>query len=119
MKKLLLLTLFLSFNAAAQNTLIEWVPPTEDEGGNLLNNRLAGFNIYYGPSIGIYEQNESIPNPLATYHVLDLSPGVYHGVITAYDTDGRESAWSEDVSVTVPYPPPKQATGATWVVSEQ
>jgi hypothetical protein len=118
MKKLLLL-LLLSFNAAAQNTLIEWVPPTEDEGGNLLNDRLAGFNIYYGSLIGMYEQNNiNIPDPLATYHVLDLAPGVYHGVVTAYTVDGMESAWSEDISVTVPYTPPKQVTGATWVVSE-
>jgi hypothetical protein len=118
MKKLLFL-LLLSFNAAAQNTLIEWIPLTEDEEGNLLNDRLAGFNIYYGSSIGMYGQNINIPDPLATYHVIDLAPGVYHGVITAYTVDGMEGEWSEDVSVTVPYTPPKQVTGATWVVSEQ
>lgn len=117
MKNLILL-LLLSFNAAAQNTTIAWIPPTERVDNTLLNGDLAGFNIYYGSSIDIYGQNINIPDPLATYHVIDLAPGIYHGVITAYTVDGMESAWSEDVSVTVPYPPPKQVTGATWVVSE-
>jgi hypothetical protein len=117
MKKLLFL-LLLSFNAAAQNTLIEWIPPSEYTDNTPLNGDLAGFNIYYGSSISIYGQNINIPDPLATYHVIDLTPGIYHGVVTAYTVDGMEGAWSENISVTVPYPLPKQVTGATWVVSE-
>lgn len=116
MKKLLLLTL-LTFNAYAQDTLIQWMPPTEREDNTLLGGDLAGFNIYYGNSSGVYSSNVNIPNPSISSYTLNLDSGVYYAVITAYDSDGRESIYSSEVSVTI-LSPPKQATGASWVVSE-
>ena len=120
MKKILLLLVLnlLAFNAYAQDTLIQWIPPTEREDNTLLGDDLAGFNIYYGGASGIYSSNVNIPNPLATNYVLNLGYGTHYAVVTAYDSDGRESIYSTEVSINIPPPPPKPVTGVTWVVSE-
>ncbi len=107
MKKLLLLTLLtLSTSLSAVSILIPWVATTEREDGTPLNNDLAGFNIYYGNSSGIYSSNVNIPDPLATSYTLPVSSGTYYYVITAYDTDSRESAYSSpEVSVIIEQAP--------------
>jgi hypothetical protein len=61
---------------------------------------LGGFRIRYGTAVGNYPNQISIPNPGATSYVIqNLAPGRYYFVFTAYNTDGVESAYSQEISV--------------------
>lgn len=80
---------------------LSWTAPTHREDGSPLNN-LAGFNIHYGRLPGIYDYRIEIDNPgIATYLVEGLDPGTWYFVLSAYDTDGLESNFSNEVVRTV------------------
>ncbi|MGH7452819.1 MAG: fibronectin type III domain-containing protein, partial [bacterium] len=63
---------------------------------------LAGYKIYYGLSSGNYTISINVGN-VTQYTVNQLTEGlVYHFVVTAYDTAGNESAYSQEVSGQIP-----------------
>jgi hypothetical protein len=83
---------------AAGFATVTWNPPTESADGSALND-LAGFYVYYGQALGNYPQVVNIQNPSATsYRVENLASGTHYFVVTAYDTDGFESAPSPAAS---------------------
>ena len=108
---LFLIFLLASFNVHALMTIpISWVAPTEREKclefvGDLCvkheplkPEELAGFRIYYGTAAGDYQKQIDINDRLQTNYVLKVPPaGDYYFVMTAIDTDGRESRYSEAV----------------------
>ena len=58
--------------------------------------------VYYGTSKGHHPNVIDIHNPNATsFTVKGLSPNTYYFVIKAYDTSGKESDASNEVSKTV------------------
>jgi len=81
---------------------LSWLPPTENTDGSALT--LAGYKIYYGTSEGNYTEVISIDNVgIATYVIDNLPAGnTYYFVVTAVDTDGIESGYSEVGSKTIP-----------------
>jgi hypothetical protein len=83
-------------------TTLTWSPPkTRNDGAELDN--LAGYKLYYGTSKGHYPNVIEIRNPSATsYTVKGLSPNTYYFVLKAYDTSGKESDPSNEVSKTLP-----------------
>lgn len=86
-----------SNNYSAQITL-SWDPNKE--------NNIAGYKIYYGDSSGNYGFNVDVGNR-TNYAITGLERGkTYYFVITAYNTHGSESSYSEEVSH-------KAAVGAT------
>ena len=68
--------------------------------------QVAGFNIYYGGASKVYPNKISVG--LATsLTVSNLVPGAtYYFAATTYNAAGSESAFSSEVSYTVPPPPP-------------
>src|SRR5205085_7771374 len=76
-------------NTTAQVTLA-WDPNTESD--------LAGYKVYIGTASGVYTTTIDVGN-VTTYTVTGLAPGAtYYFVVTAYDTGGLESGFSNEVS---------------------
>jgi hypothetical protein len=85
--------LFTSTNAHAQVTL-GWTAST---GSNV-----TGYEIYYGTVSGNYTYNVNAGNT-TSYALSGLSAGAtYYFAATAYDSAGDQSAYSNQVSYTVP-----------------
>ena len=85
----------------ASSTLLTWVAPTAREDDTPLSmSEIAGYRIYYGQTQGDYlhqlEINDAYDNDIVSSE-LNLAAGNYYVVITAIDMDGRESAFSEEV----------------------
>ena len=84
------------------STSLSWDAPTESEDGSPLED-LAGFRVHYGTAPGTYSNTIEIPNPGVTTHLVEnLSPGVWYFVVTAYDTSGNESGWSNEAISIIP-----------------
>lgn len=61
---------------------------------------LAGYHVYYGPGSKLYTEMVDVGNT-TTYKVSNLVPGKYYLAVTAYDTAGNETDFSEEVTKTV------------------
>ncbi len=80
---------------------LTWAPPTQNEDGSPLLD-LAGYRIYWGTSPGTYPNSVKIDNPgLTTYLVDNLAPGTYEFVATSFNSNGKESAFSNPKTETV------------------
>ena len=103
----LLACLFLGFAvtpAQAQQVQLTWDAPLQTNGTPVPN--LAGYKLYYGSQSGQYPT--MIPVGMkTTYTVTNLSAGrTYYFAAKAYNSTGMESAFSNEVSVTLPTNPP-------------
>ena len=91
----------LSAKLQGRDVSLEWVPPSTNMDGSRISN-LAGYHVYRSSSSGSgYVRVDSVL--VMTTSLLDVAPpsGTYYYVVTAVNTDGRESAWSNEVNVTV------------------
>jgi hypothetical protein len=80
---------------------VNWSPPTQRVDGSALVN-LAGYKLYWGTSSGNYPNSTRIDNPgIATYLIEQLTPGTYYVVATAFDAQGIESGYSNEVTKTI------------------
>ena len=100
----LLLPIILLLGASpvfAGDVTLTWTPPTTNVDGSPLTD-LAGFKIYYGTSSSSYTQTINLADPAATgYTVTNLTDGgTYFFAVTAYDTSGNESDYSNEASKT-------------------
>ncbi len=87
--------------AATGTATLSWTPPTRRTDGSALTN-LAGYRAYWGTSRGSYPNSAQIDNPgVTTYVVEDLTPGTWYFVVTAIDSNGRESPESNSASKTI------------------
>ena len=84
---------------SAGDAILSWDPPTTNADGTPIED-LAGYNIYYGTSSGSYSQNIDVGD-VTTYIVAGLNDGTYYFAVTAYDTSGNESEYSNEVSKTI------------------
>jgi len=67
---------------------------TANTDGTVLTD-LAGYKVYYGNSRSTLNTIVLVPNPsVTTYLVTDLSSGTWYFGVTAYTSDGTESALS-------------------------
>ena len=103
----LLVCLSLAFAATpaqAQQVQLAWDAPVQTNGTPVPN--LAGYKLYYGSQSGQYQAPLSV-GMTTTYTVTGLPTGqIYYFAVTAYDSSGMESAFSNEVSVTIPTNPP-------------
>ena len=106
-----LILLLLSFNAFAAPALLSGEPPTLREDGAPFDvaTELEGFNVYCGAVSGNYDTTYTFTGyqlPITEW-VVDLPNGVSYCVVTAVDNDGRESAYSQEVTIAMSgkYPP--------------
>jgi hypothetical protein len=90
--------------AQAQQVQLAWDAPVQTNGTPVPN--LAGYKLYYGSQSGQY--STMIPVGLTTtYTVTNLSAGqTYYFAVKDYNSSGTESAFSNEVSVTLPTSPP-------------
>lgn len=84
------------------NALVSWMPPTENTDGSDLGADLAGYRIYYGTSSGDYSNTLEIANPgLSSFVVEGLDEATWCFVMTAVNTIGIESSYSEEACLSV------------------
>ena len=70
----------------------------EDVGSDV-----AGYSVYYGTSSMTYTQSLDVGSGINSIEIGDLDEGYpYYFAVTAYDSEGNESAYSEEVSVFIP-----------------
>jgi hypothetical protein len=78
----------------AANLKITWQPNSEPD--------LAGYFIYYGVQTGFYNHRLAVGRQ-TEYTIRNLKPGaMYFIAVTAVDTAGNESAFSEQIRVRMP-----------------
>lgn len=75
---------------------LTWAAPTENSDGSDLED-LAGYRIYDGSQPGTYTEVTDVGN-VTEFVVEDLPAGVFYFAVTAYDSVGNESDFSEEVS---------------------
>jgi putative Ig domain-containing protein len=72
---------------------LSWTPPTQNTDGTPLTD-LAGYRVYWGTSQGNYPNQKDV-NGGGTSSIVDsLTPATYYFVVTALDTAGNESTYS-------------------------
>ncbi len=76
----------LAFGASAT---LSWSANTEAD--------LSGYNVYYGTSSGNYGVPISVGNTIS-HTITGLADGTYYFSVTAYDTSGNESGFSNEAS---------------------
>lgn len=80
---------------------LSWEAPTTNADGTPLTD-LAGYKIYYGQEPIKYNETIDVGN-VTTYTVSNLSSDTtYYFAVTAYNRNGNESEFSEEVSKTFP-----------------
>jgi hypothetical protein len=73
---------------------LSWTAPTENTDGSTLGN-LSGYRIRYGTSASALTSTIVIENAsVTTYVVEDLAPATWYFAVTAVNTTGAESAYS-------------------------
>jgi hypothetical protein len=83
-------------------TLAWTAPVTREDGEPMSLADIGGFRIYYGKSVASYPKTVDVTDGTATTAtMIDVPAGNYFIVMTTYDTDGRESRFSSEVSKTV------------------
>ncbi|MGQ9570185.1 MAG: InlB B-repeat-containing protein [Thermodesulfovibrionales bacterium] len=106
-----LLLLILTFSAAT----LSWEGPSANTDGSPITD-LAGYKIYYGTSSGNYSEHIDVGN-VKNYTIDNLVEGLtYYFAVTAYDTSGNESDFSNEVSL-VKYRLKVDVSGTGEVVS--
>lgn len=95
--------LLFAFNVHAGDVTLSWDPPSFNEDGSTIIN-LSGYNLYYGTTSRDYTHNVHIGN-VTTYQIANLTDGAtYYMAITAYDSSGSESNYSDEISITLYQP---------------
>ena len=97
MKKLFTILAILAIAGIAQAATVQvtWNPNTEPD--------LAGYKIYYGTASGVYGDPIDVGN--VTGHVMEITPqhgATYYFALTAYDTSGNESGYSDEATCFIP-----------------
>jgi hypothetical protein len=77
--------------------LVLWSRPYENEDGSTLDD-LAGFRIYYGNASDGYINTVTIDNEnMTSYQIENLGEADWYFAMTAFNSLGIESAYSEEV----------------------
>jgi hypothetical protein len=79
-------------NAYAGDATLTWNPNSEPD--------LAGYIVYYGTASGQYGISINVGNQ-TNFVVTGLGLGTYFFAVTAYDTSGNESGYSNEVSKSI------------------
>src|SRR5262245_33524834 len=95
-----------AFNLTVQavgtgSATLHWLPPTLNTNGTPLTN-LAGYKVYWGTSPDNYTSSTTVMNPgLSSYVVGSLLPNTYYFWVTALNSTGNESVFSNITSKVV------------------
>lgn len=87
---------------STSTAILTWKPPTLNEDGSALAD-LAAFKVYWGTAPGTYSQSTKISSATArSYTVSGLTKGTWYFVVTALNSKGVESPYSNVWSKSVP-----------------
>jgi fibronectin type 3 domain-containing protein len=92
-----LLLSVMQFSAYGADVRLSWNANSEPD--------LAGYKVYYGTSSRTYATSVNV-SAVTTYTLTGLTGGTYYFAVTAYDTTGNESGFSNEVSKTITSDPP-------------
>jgi F5/8 type C domain/Protein of unknown function (DUF4038)/Domain of unknown function (DUF5060)/Fibronectin type III domain len=94
--------------AQALQVTLAWDAPLQANGTPVSN--LAGYKLSYGSQSGQYQTTVPV-GKITTYTVTNLSAGqTYYFAVKAYNSTGTESAYSNEVHVTLPPSPSGSGT---------
>lgn len=83
---------------AAGVVTLAWDAPIGENGKPVPD--LAGYRVSYGTAVGSYATTVDIGTSTSCT-VSDLPPGTYYFTVTAYDSTGNESEYSNEASYTI------------------
>ena len=92
---LIVIIMLLPAIAFAATIQVNWNPNTEED--------LAGYRLYVGTASGQYGEPVDVGN--VTGHVMEITPqhgATYYFALTAYDTSGNESGYSDEATCFIP-----------------
>jgi hypothetical protein len=84
-------------SSPGQSVSLSWEAPTTNSDGSSLDD-LSGYKIYYGTSSGNYSQSIDVGDSTSA-SISSLSSGTWCFAVTAYDTSGNESSYSDEVCI--------------------
>jgi hypothetical protein len=100
------------FQGSSGNTVtLAWDANTEPD--------LAGYKVYWGRSSGHYDNTPVptvAPSPNPTFTTPALPNGTWYFAVTAYNTAGMESGYSNEVSKTIATAPAPPKSLRIWIV---
>ncbi len=79
--------------------VLGWDAPTTNVDGSSLDD-LAGYKIYVGTAAGNYAATLDVGN-VTDFSMDNLVPGTYYFAVTAYNTSGMESSYSNEGTKTI------------------
>jgi len=87
----------------ASNITISWTAPVAREDNSALSlSAIAGYKIYYSTTQGQYSNSATINDGSATSYIFNnFASATYYFVVTTIDTDGRESAYSAEITISI------------------
>lgn len=87
--------------AGTGSATLSWTVPTENTNGTPATN-LAGYHIYYGTNPGELNTVIDVPGAKTTeYEISNLRSGTYYFAVAAYNSQGVDSADSNEESKTI------------------
>jgi hypothetical protein len=78
-----------------RQAVLSWAPRTQTATD------LSGFKVYWGTTSRSYPSSQALNSATSTSHTITLTPGTYYFAVTALDSSGNESAFSNELSKTV------------------
>lgn len=75
---------------------LSWSPTTANIDGTPIGSDLAGYKVYYGTSSGNYLDYVTLGSDTTNVVINQLPSGTYYFTVTAFDTAGNESAFSNE-----------------------
>ncbi len=89
--------------SASTSVELEWTPPPGNTDGTVLND-LAGYKVYYGTVSGAYTQSVDVGNTNSVRLVGLQWDTTYFSAVKAYNHEGIESGFSEEIQWLSPAP---------------
>lgn len=103
---------FTAFTAHAGQASLSWSPPTTNTDGTPITN-LKGYKVYVGTTSRSYDQKFDVGNS-TSYSLNSLADGsTYYFAVTAYNTSGVESTYSNEATKDFPALPVTHKITAT------
>lgn len=87
-------------NDHKDSVILSWSSPSLNADGTPLAGDLAGFIVYYGQGTGNYTDSVDIGG-VTSVSVSDLTHDTWCFTVTAYDSAGNESDFSEEICKTI------------------
>ncbi len=84
---------------STHDVTLTWASPTTNADGTPLTD-LAGYRVYFGPGSGNYIYKNNVGN-VNICTIGGLTSGTWCFVVTAYDTSGNESDYSNEVCIVI------------------